>query len=64
MKMSGSNGGKACRAGHAEKKMNPGVELAEALKTEVLTKYLTEEAKKDPVAMGQLVRTWLNETET
>lgn len=32
-------------------------------KTEVLTKYLTEEAKKDPVAMAQLVRTWLNEME-
>jgi len=32
-------------------------------KSEVLTRFLTDEAKKDPVAMAQLVRTWLNETE-
>ncbi len=30
-------------------------------KVEVLTKHLTEEAGKDPAAMAQLVRTWLNE---
>ncbi len=30
-------------------------------KAEVLTKHLSDEAQKDPVAMAQLVRTWLNE---
>ncbi len=30
-------------------------------KAEVLTKHLSEEAQQDPVAMAQLVRTWLNE---
>jgi len=30
-------------------------------KTEVLTKHISEEAQKDPAAMAQLVRTWLNE---
>jgi len=30
-------------------------------KAEVLTKHLAEEAGKDPAAMAQLVRTWLNE---
>jgi flagellar biosynthesis/type III secretory pathway M-ring protein FliF/YscJ len=30
-------------------------------KTEVLTKHLVEEAEKEPAAMAQLVRTWLNE---
>ncbi len=30
-------------------------------KAEVLTKHLSEEAEKDPAAMAQLVRTWLNE---
>ncbi len=32
-------------------------------KAEVLAKHLSEEAKKDPEAMAQLVRTWLNEAE-
>jgi flagellar M-ring protein FliF len=32
-------------------------------KAEVLTKHIAEEAQKDPVAMAQLVRTWLNEEE-
>jgi flagellar M-ring protein FliF len=32
-------------------------------KVEVLTKHIVDEAKKDPVAMAQLVRTWLNEEE-
>jgi flagellar biosynthesis/type III secretory pathway M-ring protein FliF/YscJ len=30
-------------------------------KTEVLTKQLTEEAQKDPVALAQIVRSWLND---
>jgi flagellar M-ring protein FliF len=30
-------------------------------KTEILTKQLTEEAEKDPVALAQIVRSWLNE---
>ena len=30
-------------------------------KTEVLTKHLADEAEKEPAAMAQLVRTWLNE---
>jgi flagellar biosynthesis/type III secretory pathway M-ring protein FliF/YscJ len=30
-------------------------------KTEALTKHLAEEAEKEPEAMAQLVRTWLNE---
>jgi flagellar M-ring protein FliF len=30
-------------------------------KTEVLTKHISEEAEKDPIAMAQLVRTWLNQ---
>lgn len=30
-------------------------------KAEVLTKHIAEEARKDPGAMAQLVRTWLNE---
>jgi flagellar M-ring protein FliF len=30
-------------------------------KTEVLTKHLADEAQKDPVAMAQLMRTWLDE---
>lgn len=30
-------------------------------KTEVLTKQLTEEAQKDPVALAQIVRSWLSE---
>ncbi len=32
-------------------------------KAEVLNKHITEEAKKDPGSMAQLVRTWLNEQE-
>lgn len=32
-------------------------------KTEVLTKHIAEEAQKDPSAMAQLIRTWLNEEE-
>jgi flagellar M-ring protein FliF len=32
-------------------------------KTEVLTKHIVEEAKKDPTAMAYIVRTWLNESE-
>jgi flagellar M-ring protein FliF len=32
-------------------------------KAEVLTKHIADEAKKDPGAMAQLVRTWLNEEE-
>jgi flagellar biosynthesis/type III secretory pathway M-ring protein FliF/YscJ len=32
-------------------------------KAEVLTKHLTEIAKKDPAGMAHLVRTWLNEVE-
>jgi flagellar M-ring protein FliF len=31
-------------------------------KTEVLTKQLLEEARKDPSAMAQIVRSWLNES--
>jgi flagellar M-ring protein FliF len=30
-------------------------------KTEVLTKQLSEEAQKDPMALAQIIRTWLNE---
>lgn len=30
-------------------------------KAEVMTKHLGDEAQKDPVAMAQLVRTWLHE---
>ncbi|MGA7416019.1 MAG: flagellar M-ring protein FliF C-terminal domain-containing protein, partial [Bryobacteraceae bacterium] len=30
-------------------------------KTEILTKQLTEEAEKDPVALAQIIRSWLNE---
>lgn len=30
-------------------------------KTEVLVKHLTEEAKRDPATMAQLIRTWLHE---
>jgi flagellar M-ring protein FliF len=30
-------------------------------KTEILTKQLTEEAQKDPIALAQIVRSWLNE---
>jgi flagellar M-ring protein FliF len=30
-------------------------------KTEVLAKHIAEEAEKDPIAMAQLVRTWLNQ---
>ena len=33
-------------------------------KGEVLKKHITEEAKKDPVAIAQLVRAWLNESES
>ena len=29
-------------------------------KTEVIRKHLVAEAKKDPAAMAQVVRTWLN----
>jgi flagellar M-ring protein FliF len=32
-------------------------------KTEILSKHLTEEAKKDPVSTAQVLRTWLNERE-
>jgi len=32
-------------------------------KTEVLTKHINAEAKKDPASMAHLVRTWLNEQE-
>ncbi len=32
-------------------------------KTEVLTKHINAEAKKDPASMAHLVRTWLNERE-
>ena len=32
-------------------------------KTEVLTKHITEEAKKDPTAMAYIVRSWLSEAE-
>ncbi len=32
-------------------------------KTEVLTKHISEEAKKDPTSMAYIVRTWLNEPE-
>lgn len=32
-------------------------------KSEVLKKHLSDEAKKDPVAIAQLIRTWLNEGE-
>jgi flagellar M-ring protein FliF len=32
-------------------------------KTEVLTKHITDEAKKDPVAMAQILRTWLNDAD-
>jgi len=32
-------------------------------KTEVLAKHISEEAERDPVAMANLVRTWLNEEE-
>lgn len=32
-------------------------------KAEVLTRHISKEAKKDPGAMAQLVRTWLNEEE-
>jgi len=32
-------------------------------KGEVLRKHITEEAKKDPVAVAQLIRTWLSEQE-
>ena len=31
-------------------------------KAEVLTRQVTEEARKDPVALAQIVRTWLNES--
>jgi flagellar biosynthesis/type III secretory pathway M-ring protein FliF/YscJ len=31
-------------------------------KTELLTKQVTEEARKDPAALAQIIRTWLNET--
>ena len=31
-------------------------------KSEVLTKQVAEEARKDPAALAQIVRTWLNET--
>jgi flagellar biosynthesis/type III secretory pathway M-ring protein FliF/YscJ len=30
-------------------------------KTEVLTKHLSAEAKKDPQAMAHILRTWLSE---
>jgi flagellar biosynthesis/type III secretory pathway M-ring protein FliF/YscJ len=30
-------------------------------KTEVLTKHIAEETKKDPAAMAQIVRGWLSE---
>ncbi len=30
-------------------------------KTEILTKQLAEEAEKDPVALAQIIRSWLNE---
>ena len=30
-------------------------------KTEVLTKQVVEEARKDPSALAQIVRSWLNE---
>jgi flagellar biosynthesis/type III secretory pathway M-ring protein FliF/YscJ len=29
-------------------------------KTEVLAKHISEEAKKDPTVMAQVIRTWLN----
>ena len=31
-------------------------------KTEVLTRQLLEEARKDPSAMAQIIRSWLNES--
>ena len=31
-------------------------------KTEMLTKQVTEEARKDPAALAQIIRTWLNES--
>ncbi len=31
-------------------------------KTEILTKQVTEEARKDPLALAQIVRSWLNES--
>lgn len=33
-------------------------------KTEVLTKFLTDEAKKEPVIMAHLIRTWLHESDS
>jgi flagellar biosynthesis/type III secretory pathway M-ring protein FliF/YscJ len=31
-------------------------------KTEVLTKQVIEQARKDPAALAQIVRSWLNES--
>jgi flagellar M-ring protein FliF len=31
-------------------------------KAEILTKQVTEEARKDPIALAQIIRTWLNES--
>ena len=44
----------------AEELMKRKIPAVSTKKTEVLTKHITAEAKKDPALMAQVVRSWLN----
>jgi flagellar M-ring protein FliF len=44
----------------AEELMKLKLPIVATKKTEVLTKHISSESKKDPIAMAQVVRSWLN----
>jgi flagellar M-ring protein FliF len=44
----------------AEELMKLKIPAVSTKKTEVLTKHITTEAKKDPILMAQVIRSWLN----
>jgi len=44
----------------AEEMMKLKIPVASTKKTEVLTKHITAESKKDPALMAQVVRSWLS----
>jgi flagellar M-ring protein FliF len=45
---------------HAEELMKLKLPVVSTKKTEVLTKHIASESKKDPVVMAQVVRSWMN----
>jgi flagellar biosynthesis/type III secretory pathway M-ring protein FliF/YscJ len=45
----------------AEALMSLKIPTATSKKTEILSKHLAEEAKKDPVSTAQVLRSWLND---